>query len=230
MKYFEHFFKGTLLILISIILFYIIRLVGYVDQIGLMIYRNSTLGKSNIELPKPVGGSLLSGSDSAKVKITVFIDYQCTYCKQFFNEVVTKIEERFVDSGVASIYIKHLPLNHIHQIAELLAKGAEYSKANGLIRDYTFKVFAFDSQLDTTTLNQIMYSLNIDTIAFRESLNTESFYTSIEKDLIEARGYNINGTPTTVINQKVILGLRDFRYFENIIENELVSGSGSNCQ
>lgn len=230
MKYFEYIYKCALLIILSIILFYTIRLVSYVDQIGLMVYRNTTSIKSNIEFPKPVGGNLLSGSDSSKVKITIFIDYQCAYCKQFFNQVIPRIEEKFVNIGVASIYTKHLPLSHIHPQAELYAKGAEYAKVNGSLKEYTSKVFTNDSDLDSASLNKILYSLNIDTIAFKESLITEGFYASVQKDLIEARGYNISGTPTTVINQKVILGYRDFEYFQNIIENELDSEPGSNCQ
>lgn len=230
MKYIDYAFKAAIIVLISASLFYLVRLTTYVDQIGLMIYKDTRVSNNVSELPEPVGGSLYSGSDSAKVKITVFVDFQCPFCKQFFNQVIPEIEERYVRNGVASIYIKYLPLSHIHPDASLYAKGAEYSRLNGVFREYVSAIFSEESELNTALLNEILFSLSIDTIAFQESLSDVNLYLSLEKDQIEAGGYGISGTPTTVINKKVILGVTDFENYANIIENEKQTGKGLICQ
>jgi protein-disulfide isomerase len=228
MKYLEIVYKTGLIVLLSVILFFTVKLVRYVDKIGSLVYSYAKPAGQPLDAAKISKGNLYSGTDTSRLKMTVFIDLECSYCKQFFNVVIPSIEDKYVKTGKISIYTKHLPLTHLHPTSELYAKGAEYAKILGIYRQYINKVYSTEADFSKRAFNKLLYSLSIDTIAFNDSLTTNK-YISIQKDIIEANGYNIRGTPTVVINNNVTLGYQDFDYFRNIIENELKLNSGTSC-
>ena len=55
---------------------------------------SAILNKENLLL-----GSTILGNPDAKITVVEFGDYQCTFCYKFHNDVMKKINERYVKSG-----------------------------------------------------------------------------------------------------------------------------------
>jgi protein-disulfide isomerase len=108
MKYFDYAYKIILVILLSVILCYSIRLVSFVDEIGSIIYRSAKPVEMPVSIANLSLGDIFTGSDSAKTKMTIYIDLQCSFCKQFFNTVIPQIEEKYVEKGYVAIILSKM--------------------------------------------------------------------------------------------------------------------------
>src|SRR5690606_16211535 len=70
------------------------------------------------------------GSDTARVKLIVFSDFQCSYCKTFAVETLPKLEEEYVKTGLLQVHFRNLPLD-IHSEAFMAAESAACANAEG---------------------------------------------------------------------------------------------------
>ena len=69
-------------------------------------YDSSILNKNNL-----LYGSTILGNPDAKITIVEFGDYQCTFCYKFHNDVMKKINEKYIKSGDVNFVYKDFPLN-----------------------------------------------------------------------------------------------------------------------
>ena len=80
---------------------------------------NSTiLNKENL-----LFGSTILGNPDAKITVVEFGDYQCTFCYKFHNDVMKKINDKYIESGDVNFVYKDFPLNGKSSI---LASEASY--------------------------------------------------------------------------------------------------------
>ena len=67
---------------------------------------STILNKENL-----IVGSTILGNPDAKITIVEFGDYQCTFCYKFHNDVMKKINEKYIKSGDVNFVYKDFPLN-----------------------------------------------------------------------------------------------------------------------
>ena len=79
---------------------------------------SSILNKENL-----IRGSTILGNSDAEITIVEFGDYQCTFCYKFHNNVMKKINEKYIKSGDVNFVYKDFPLNGN---PSLLAAEASY--------------------------------------------------------------------------------------------------------
>ena len=65
------------------------------------------------------------GKSSAKVELVEFSDFQCPFCKQFFNETYKQLKEKYIDTGKVKLVFRHFPLTSIHPYAQKAGEAAE---------------------------------------------------------------------------------------------------------
>ena len=178
---------------------------------------NSTiLNKENL-----LSGSTILGNSDAEITVVEFGDYQCTFCYKFHNDVMKKINEKYIKSGDVNFVYKDFPLNGKPSI---LASEASYcaqqqgqfwtyhnmlydnwgGENTGWITQNVLTNFAKESELNLEQFNSCM-----ENSEFRQKvLNNEQF----------AKEININATPSFLIfdNNEVyrIIGAQPFEQFE----------------
>ena len=178
---------------------------------------NSTiLNKENL-----LAGSTILGNPDAKITVVEFGDYQCTFCHKFHNDVMKKINEKYIKSGDVNFVYKDFPLNGKPSI---LASEASYcaqqqdqfwayhnmlydnwgGENTGWITQNVLTKFAKVSELNIEQFNLCMKNSE-----FRQKvLDNEQF----------AKGININATPSFLIfnDNEVyrIIGAQPFEQFE----------------
>lgn len=163
------------------------------------------------------------GSDSAKIKLVEFSDFQCPACKSAepaIKQVLSKYPE-----NLQFIY-RHFPLpQHTH--AKQAATLAEAAGEEGKFWEMHDKIFETQSQwsnlsdTDATAFFLVLakeLGLNEDNL--RQALKENTFKSKIDSDIAEGQSLGVNSTPTFFLNGKK-LNLKSFNDLDTAIESEL---------
>ena len=152
-----------------------------------------------------------SSETEAPVKIKVFSSLTCPHCAKFHNSVLPKLVESYVNEGKVSITLMDYPLDLPSLKAAQVAKC--FSQENQKI--YLDEVYKTQSDwLNAKTLEdlyknleKITKNIGLEGKEFRSCLMNKKFEDAVLKSRIDAQSkYEINATPTLVINEKKFEG------------------------
>jgi protein-disulfide isomerase len=133
------------------------------------------------------------GPADAPVKVVVFSDYLCPYCRSL-SRTLDSLLERY-PKDVRVIY-RHFPL---HPQADRLAQAAQCAQAQGHFATYNRALFE-RTDITLEALRPLAEDLGMDRAAFSSCLDSERFRTRVEEDLQEGNRLGIGGTPTLFVN------------------------------
>jgi protein-disulfide isomerase len=156
------------------------------------------------------------GPKTAPVVIIEFSDFQCPFCKQA-ERVIKKLLEAHPQS--LRFVFKHLPLA-IHEQASDSARAAFCAAEQDLFWRYHDALFA-STDLSPETLREIAAGLGMNRAKFKMCQSSEASEAAILKDVAQARRLGIEGTPTFIINGRLVRGLIPLDEFEIIVAKEL---------
>ena len=148
---------------------------------------------------------IISGNKNAKITIIAYESLTCSHCANFHNDVYPQLKKEYIDTGLAKIEFRHFPLD----IAALNA-----SKISQCKEDQSFEILEslYSSQqawVKGNTIEEINDNLKKFLekegfkIDFNNCINNKEIEDFILNDRIEgAKNFNINATPTIIINNK----------------------------
>ena len=62
------------------------------------------------------------GDSNAKVTVIEFSDYQCPFCKKFYEETLPQLKKDYINTGKVKLIYRDYPLSSIHPKAQSLLK------------------------------------------------------------------------------------------------------------
>lgn len=152
------------------------------------------------------------GNPDAKVSIIEFSDFQCPYCKMFFDSLDQLLKTGDYKNKV-KVSFKNLPLS-FHSRSNDAAMTAECSGAQGKFWDMYSMLFSKQAEWQNTTTNdkfkQYASQLKLDTAKFNQCLDKAEQQGAIDADKELAKEYNISGTPAIFINDEFVSGAIKF--------------------
>lgn len=167
-------------------------------------------------------GSPVNGSDSAKITVVEFSDFQCPFCKRG-RDVVRELKERYKDD--IRVVFKNLPLP-FHQQALPAAKAALSAGKQGKFWEMYDLLFDNQQRLSHPGLyEELARTLKLDPVKFRSDMEDSSVAAQIERDQAVADQLGIQGTPGFIVNGVEVKGARPASYFTQIIESTLAGAS-----
>lgn len=142
---------------------------------------------------------------------TLYTDYQCPYCAKAepkFEEAAKKLD------GIMNVTVRHMPLN-MHANAVPAALAVEAAEAQGKHLEMANKLFATQNDWKSikerdklrTLFNDYAKELGLNTEEFDKVLLASDTVKPIQRDYEHAVKIGVKGTPTFVVNDKVIDGL-----------------------
>lgn len=142
---------------------------------------------------------------------TLYTDYQCPYCAKAepkFEEAAKKLD------GVLNVTVRHMPLN-MHANAVPAALAVEAAEAQGKHLEMANKLFATQNDWKSikerdklrTLFNDYAKELGLNTEEFDKVLLASDTVKPIQRDYDHAVKIGVKGTPTFVVNDKVVEGL-----------------------
>jgi protein-disulfide isomerase len=141
----------------------------------------------------------IRGAMDAPVTLVEYGDYDCPYCGQ----AETVVRELLLDFGDDLRYVwRHLPLNDVHQNAQLAAEAAEAAAAQGKFWEMHDELLAHQNQIAPQDLVRYAQQLGLDVDQFSDDLRRHEHAERIADDVGTADASEVAGTPSFFINGK----------------------------
>ena len=148
------------------------------------------------------------GNPDAPVKVAIFFDFLCPHCMTFSENITPVLKQEFVDNGTAALYFLNFPVVHPVVSRDLAMVGeCVYQQSNDAF--ITLEPIMLRSQ---NTLRSradgidfaIAYAPGIDGGVLHDCMAGDVAGASVNADEAAARGFNINGTPSVVVNGRLV--------------------------
>ena len=165
--------------------------------------------------------SLKEGNVDAKVKLVVYESLTCGACANFHKNIYPELKRDFIDNGIANIEFRSFPLDlaalNASKIAHCRNDGKTdllhflYENQNNWVKGKT--VEDINSHLRSLILN------NKTSLNFEECLLDKNIEDYVLNDRIKAvKKYDINSTPTLIINDKKFDNPQNYKKLKKTIE------------
>jgi protein-disulfide isomerase len=160
------------------------------------------------------------GPDDAPVTIVEFSDYQCPYCQTWYQQTFNQLLANYPDQ-IRFVY-RDLPLP-MHPEAIPAAEAAHCAGEQGVYWMYHDALFSGRYSLGRSAYEQYAIELGLDTVAFTACLDDRRYQNEVKIDAADATRVGLNGTPSFVINGRIMIGALPYADFKTIIDEELAA-------
>lgn len=189
-----------------------------------------------VENPRPMADFNMMGDPNAPVKIVEYSDFQCAYCRRHAEETEPLIVEQYVETG--KVHLTYVPYGFAGNGAWPTPESGQAANAafcageQGKFWEYHDLVFANQGgEASGALTNQLLISLaedlNLDMGQFRSCFNDKKYADQIQAGIDQGNAAEVSGTPSFLINGKLIVGAQPFDVFQQEIEAALAAAGGS---
>ncbi len=164
------------------------------------------------------------GSKRAKVEVVAFVDYECPFCRRFYQESFRHLQRDYIATGKVRFVTRDYPLA-FHSRANSAAVAA--SCVRRLAHDDAFYEYqdALFSQgkLSDVDLRKAAIQLGIEGTTFNKCIadKDHSIEKRIDEDRTDAQAAGVIGTPTLFVNGRIMVGAQPYAAFKSAIDAEL---------
>jgi protein-disulfide isomerase len=149
------------------------------------------------------------GAAGARVSVVEISDFQCPYCRQFFETTYRKFDSAYVKTGKVQMTYINLPLP-MHTQAYSAAEAAMCAGAQGKFWEMHDRLFGsqreWSGQADAVQrFSRLALALNLDGAAFRDCVDNDRTAPLILNDAMQASSAGVNGTPAFIVNRERML-------------------------
>lgn len=172
------------------------------------------------------------GDPNAPVKMVEFSDFQCPYCKQFADTTLQAIVDTYVATG--KVYFTYRSMGNF--ISQNIGSGGTESRDSAeavYCAGEQGKFWEYSQILNANwqgeevgsfsidRLNQMAASLGLDPDQFSNCLKNGTHRDRVKQDQADGVAEGITGTPSFLINGKLIVGALPIADFQKEIEAAL---------
>lgn len=160
------------------------------------------------------------GKADAPVTIIEYASLTCDHCKRFHVQILPRVKQTYIDTGKVKLIYRHFPLDRVALMASALTECVPRDQFFGLLDVlYRSEDQWAHSKDPKTELAKIGLLAGIKRSAFDACLADDKLSTAIvaERQAGEVE-HKVNSTPTLVIGDTVLRGVRDFAEIEKAIE------------
>ena len=161
------------------------------------------------------------GNKDAKITVIEYASMTCVHCANFHKQVYPKIKKNYIDTNKIKFIFRDFPLDKQALFASVLAKCAPKDKYFDFVKLILTNQKKWISN-DDAFMNKLQHigklaGLNENKInsCFKDEKLVDNI---IKTRSIGEKKYNINSTPTLIINEKKYSAM-SYENFEKIIEN-----------
>jgi len=149
------------------------------------------------------------GSLSAKAVMIVYDDFECPFCADYYD-TLEKAKAEFGEQ--LTIVYRHNPLLNIHPYALKAAEASECAAEQGKFWEMYRALFADNKagRMYDKQFKDDAKVIGLDQAKFNQCLDTSKYKDAVMAQMMEAKTFNVNGTPTTFINGEIIVGANPY--------------------
>lgn len=186
--------------------------------------------KISITKPDPAKDNW-KGPKDARYVLVEYSDFECPFCKRWFDDAYGKIEQEYGDK--VGIVFRHFPLS-FHPKAEPAARASEcVASLGGQAAFWKMhdEIFNAMPAMELSQLGDLAQKSGVNKAAFQTCLDGMKFKAEVQADLDEGSKAGVGATPTSVIydmktgESAVIEGALPFESAKQIIDGLMSKGS-----
>jgi len=162
----------------------------------------------------------MKGNPDAPITIIEFSDYECFFCQRFYETSYQQIKENYIDTGKINLVFRDFPLSS-HLNAKKAAEAAECAGEQNKYYEMHDKLFEEGVDGGIETFKKYANEIGLNQEQFDLCLDSGAMAIEIKKDISDGMSYGVSGTPTFIINGKIIVGAQPYELFEKEIEAAL---------
>ena len=216
-----------LIILIALVAFNLFTTLNVYFQLTPLRINDQTINQESPNQPPQIQVSAdddpVLGNPDAPVTIIEFSDYQCPFCRRFWQQTLPLIKQNFIDTGKVKLVYRDFPLN-FHQYAQKAAEAAECAGEQGKYWEYHDILFERQAEWSAQGVQKFKdyaVELGLDLEQFSSCLDSGKYAQEVQKDYQDGISYGVRGTPTFFINGVKIVGAQPYQTFETVINQFL---------
>lgn len=171
-------------------------------------------------------GNPAIGPADAPVKIIEFSDYQCPYCKRWYDAVNSRLLSDY--AGKIRFVYRDMPLSAIHPEAQSAAEAANCAAEQIDYWKYHDLLFTGQYGLGSQAYSQYATDLGLNMDTFNTCVAERRYQSEVDNDASVGLNLGVTGTPTFFINGLKVVGAQPYEVFKQIIDNELASAPPKN--
>ena len=167
------------------------------------------------------------GNANAKINVKVFSSLTCPHCANFHLKIFENLKKDFIDKNLVKFEHHGFPLDLAALNAELIVRcNNDINKKLQLLSEIYKKQNEWAVGSDIMPINKsikkIGLSLGLQDNDMSKCLENEKMQDQILNERIDAqKKYNINSTPTILINEKKYTGKHNYQDFKKELEKFL---------
>ena len=167
----------------------------------------------------------VEGNKNAKVAVVEFTDFQCPFCGQYFTNTYGQIKKDYIDTNKISYAVQNLPLS-FHPNAHISAEAAECAGDQKKYWEMHDKLFSGQTEWSNEADPKPKFEgyakaigMNVDT--FKKCIADGKFKQKVDDDNALATKVGASGTPTFIINGKLLVGAQPYSEFQKALDEAL---------
>lgn len=168
------------------------------------------------------------GNRGAPVTLIEFSDFQCGFCRKFWQTTLPRLEKKYIKGGKLKFVYLHFAILGRHSVAA--AQAADCAGEQGKFWEFHDKLFSVAGRpLAFTESNLTGYAkeLGLKPREFTQCVSSGRYSKKVGEETAIAAYLGATGTPAFLLNRQLILGAQPFEVFEAVIEKELKKPASS---
>jgi protein-disulfide isomerase len=165
----------------------------------------------------------LLGSDSAKVEITEYADFQCPYCQTFDQLQLPAIKQQLIDAGKLRWRYRDFPLQQ-HTFSRLAAHSAACAEEQGKYWEQHRRIY--DGQQDWAeardagpTFRRYAGANGLDLGRYDACMQTAKYAGRIQASYDEGVQVGVTATPTLLVGGRLYQGRLDSDAIARLVDS-----------
>jgi len=156
-----------------------------------------------------------AGDANAPIQIVEYSDFQCPFCKRFYTETETALEENFVKTGKIHFTYRSAGnwvsqnIGGVNTESQDAAAAAYCAADQNKFWEMHDALFSNNRDVENQgsfsdrRLTAIAESINLDMTAYQDCYDQGKYKDQVQQDFDDATAAGINGTPFFVMTYKV---------------------------
>jgi protein-disulfide isomerase len=161
------------------------------------------------------------GKADAPITVIEYSDFDCGYCRRFYDTTFKQLMAEYVNTGLVRISYKHYPFLADSSmpkavVAECAAEQGKFWQMHDAL--FSGRVPAADEATIRAAGADLAKQFGMDGDAFAKCLDSEAVKQRIGIDAQEAQQVGVRGTPSFLINGRLLVGAQPFEQFKLALE------------
>jgi len=203
---------------------------SYTDKsshVDYLFMDDRSVNMQNLSVSEVSLQELSIGDDDAPVTIIEYASMTCSHCADFHTETYPALKEDYIEKGDVKFIFREFPIDKLSMATSMLARCIDNSISLAFIDILFQKRSKWYSDNAIAELKSLSKQAGLSSEDFDQCLNDQELLDQliIQKDNA-IKEFQINSTPSFIINGKVISGNKPYSYFKSEIERILDSYKG----